>query len=93
MKEKEYKKLNSEIKKVTKKLADEKKKQAKRKESIEDRLKDLDELIEKVVNDTNQLGIETIRYGAKRGFAIICEFINFDIGGRKVPIDPLRVGI
>ena len=31
LKEKEYKKLNSEIKKVTKKLADEKKKQAKKK--------------------------------------------------------------
>ena len=65
-----------------------------KKESIEDKLeKDLDKLIEKVVNDTNKIADQTIQYGQKRGFEIICEFINFDIGGRKVPIDPLRVGI
>ncbi|MFD2615315.1 hypothetical protein [Paenibacillus gansuensis] len=53
---------------------------------------ELDKLIAVLINETNALAENTKRYGESRGYEIICELVEVEIGDRKVWIDPLRVG-
>ena len=53
--------------------------------------KDLNKIIDKLVKETNKLAGKMIKKAAKVGIEVICEYEPFQIGGRTVEIDPLRV--
>ncbi len=51
----------------------------------------IDSIVKKLVADTDRLSFEMIRKAAKYGVNVICEYVEVEIGNRKVLIDPLRV--
>ncbi len=52
---------------------------------------DLDKLIQKLIDETNEMAGKTKKYGQDRGIEVICELVEVEIGDRKVWIDPMRV--
>src|SRR6056297_1136120 len=49
------------------------------------------EIIAELINETEELSTETKEEGEELGIEIICEYIEVDINGIIVLIDPLRV--
>ncbi|HEY4554235.1 MAG TPA: hypothetical protein VIG80_13675 [Bacillaceae bacterium] len=91
---KEYIKLSEKVDKISEKLQEENLKQEAKVQAVLDKLgKDLDELIENLIQVTNAISAEAVQYGQERGLEVICEYVEVQIGGRTVLIDPLRVGI
>jgi peptidoglycan hydrolase CwlO-like protein len=51
----------------------------------------LDEIKTNLINDTNEVATKTKEKGADEGFLVICEWVEVEIGGAIIKIDPLRI--
>ena len=59
---------------------------------LEEFEEDLDKIIEKLLKKVDKIADRTINKAAKSGFTVYCEFIEIEIYGITVLIDPLIVG-
>ncbi|MDR7871028.1 MAG: hypothetical protein RIN55_09230 [Tissierellaceae bacterium] len=59
--------------------------------STEKAEKEINKIINNLVKDTNRLADKMIKEAGKIGIEVECEYIEYEIGGQKVLIDPLRV--
>ncbi len=53
--------------------------------------KDLNKLIWKLEKETNKLADKMVKKAAKVGIEVICEYVEYQIGGQSVLIDPLII--
>lgn len=53
--------------------------------------KKIQHIIDKLVDDTNKLAEKMIKSAAKVEIQVMCEYVEVEIGGQKVLIDPLKV--
>lgn len=53
--------------------------------------KEIKEIINDLIKDTNKVAHKMIKQAANQGVLVICEYVEVNIGGHKVMIDPLRV--
>lgn len=53
--------------------------------------KKIDSIIKNLIKDTDGLSENMIKKAKAAGVKVICEYVEVDIGNRKVLIDPLRV--
>lgn len=51
----------------------------------------INKIIDELVKDTNKLADKMIQEAAKVGIQVICEYVEVEIGGQIVLIDPLKV--
>lgn len=58
--------------------------QSKRDQLIED-------IIAKLISDTNKKATEMINKAADEGIKVVCELVEVAIGGQLIEIDPLRI--
>jgi peptidoglycan hydrolase CwlO-like protein len=56
-----------------------------------DKPDEIQEVIDELVEETLETSEETVEEGEELGVSIICEYIEVDINGITVLIDPLRV--
>lgn len=52
---------------------------------------ELDKIVRRLVQTTNELASNTISIAAENGYTVICEMVEVQVGNRVVLIDPLRV--
>ncbi len=57
----------------------------------DDAYKLINKIIDELVKDTNKLADKMIEEAAKVGIQVVCEYVEVEIGGQTVLIDPLRV--
>lgn len=57
----------------------------------EDNPDNVDKIIDNLVKQTNKIADKTIKYAAKKGIEVYCEYEDVEIGGKIVSIDPLRI--
>lgn len=53
--------------------------------------KEINKIIDKLVKETNKLAEKIIKEAAKVGVVVECEYVEIEIGGQIVLIDPLIV--
>lgn len=51
----------------------------------------VDVIIVKLIEKTERIAQKAIREAAKYGVKVECEYVYVEIGGKVVPIDPLRI--
>lgn len=52
---------------------------------------EIDKIIEELIKDTEMISAKTIEKAAKNGFIVVCDYVEVEIGGRVILIDPLRI--
>lgn len=90
--EEDFKRIQKQIKKVYEKFKKRlNKKQAAIFEYQYKRTHELNEIIFKLIEDTNEEAQELKDEAAEEGVTVICELIEVEIDGQKAWIDPLRI--
>ncbi|MDF2674217.1 MAG: hypothetical protein K0R09_2485 [Clostridiales bacterium] len=51
----------------------------------------LDNIVNRLIQKTNDIANDAIRIAAENGYTVICEMVEVEVGNRFVLIDPLRV--
>ena len=52
---------------------------------------ELDRIVNRLIQRTNDIASNTIRIAAENGYTVICEMVEVQVGDRVVLVDPLRV--
>jgi hypothetical protein len=52
---------------------------------------ELDKIVNRLIQTTNDIANKTISIAAENGYTVICEMVEVQVGDRVVLIDPLRV--
>jgi hypothetical protein len=52
---------------------------------------ELDKIVNRLIQTTNDIANKTINIAAENGYTVICEMVEVQVGDRVVLIDPLRV--
>ena len=51
----------------------------------------IEKIIDELINDTNKKAAKMIEKAADKGFVVVCEMVEVEIGGQVILIDPLRI--
>lgn len=78
-----------DIKEKIKKLNE--KRESKLNKIEKDFVKKLDEMINELIDTTNDKAQKMVNNAAKYGIIVKCEWVEVEIGGRSILVDPLRV--
>lgn len=86
--EKEVLRTNNEIDRLVEKAINEVEKVDASNNKVD---KLINKIIDELVKDTNKLADKMIKEAAKVGIQVVCEYVEVEIGGQTVLIDPLRI--
>lgn len=51
----------------------------------------IEKIIDKLINNTNRKSAKMIERAADKGYVVVCDMVEVEIGGQVILIDPLRI--